>query len=129
MYSRYVTVEEYKDTFSGNVIPEAEIGKMLRKASRTVDALTYNRILGKGFGNLTPFQQDVIREVVCEQAEFLYENKDELDSILSSYSLNGASVTLDSGWKLHIEQGVAIRMENYSLLKQTGLCGRTLRRY
>lgn len=128
MYTPYVSAEEYKN-LGYTTIPEGERAKTLKKASRHIDSLTYNRIVGKGFDGLTEFQQEIIKEVICNQADFEYDNQDMLDSILSSYSINGTSMTLESGWKLYIEQGVAIKMENYALLKQTGLCCRVLRGY
>ncbi len=129
MYTPYVSSEEYKDVFGCTAVPDVELEKVLRKASRHIDSLTYNRIVGKGFSNLSAFQQEIIKEVICNQADFEYENKDMLESILSSYSVNGVSMTMESGWKLYIEQGVAIKTENYALLKQTGLCCRALREY
>lgn len=83
--------------------------------------------MGRGFSNLTVFQQDVIREVVCQQADFEYENADEINTILSSYSLNGASVQFGSSWNVYTEKGVAIKRDVYALLSQTGLCCRLAR--
>ena len=57
-----------------------ELDKALKQASRHVDSLTYNRIVGRGFSNLTAFQQDVIQEVVCQQADFEWENTDEINT-------------------------------------------------
>ena len=127
VYEPYVTPEYYRETYGGSTIPEEELGKALRKASRHIDSLTYNRIVGQGFSNLTDFQQDVIREVVCEQAEFEYENADEINTILSSYSLNGASVQFGSSWNVYTEKGVAIKRDVYAFLSQTGLCCRLAR--
>lgn len=126
-YEPYATPEYYRETYGGSTIPEEELGKALRKASRHIDSLTYNRIVGQGFSNLTDFQQDVIREVVCEQAEFEYENADEINTILSSYSLNGASVQFGSSWNVYTEKGVAIKRDVYAFLSQTGLCCRLAR--
>lgn len=126
-YEPYATPEYYRETYGGSIIPEEELGKALRKASRHIDSLTYNRIVGQGFSNLTSFQQDVIREVVCEQAEFEYENADEINTILSSYSLNGASVQFGSSWNVYTEKGVAIKRDVYAFLSQTGLCCRLAR--
>ena len=85
-YEPYVTYEYYCDVYKGTVIPMSELDKALKQASRHLDSLTYNRIVGRGFSNLTAFQQDVIQEVVCQQADFEYENADEINTILSSYS-------------------------------------------
>ena len=57
----YVTVEYYKDTYKGN-LDEADAEKALKQASRHIDTLTYNRIVDKGFENLTDFQQGIIKE-------------------------------------------------------------------
>lgn len=126
-YEPYVTPEYYRETYGGSQIPENELERALTQASRHIDSLTYNRIVGRGFSNLTVFQQDVIREVVCQQADFEYENADEINTILSSYSLNGASVQFGSSWNVYAEKGVAIKRDVYALLSQTGLCCRLAR--
>ena len=69
-YEPYATPEYYQDTYNGSMIPADQLEKALREASRHIDSLTYNRIVGRGMSLLTPFQQDVIREVVCQQADF-----------------------------------------------------------
>ena len=69
-YEPYVTYEYYCDAYKGNVIPMDELDKALKQASRHIDSLTYNRIVGRGFSNLTAFQQETIQEVVCQQADW-----------------------------------------------------------
>ena len=93
-----------------------------------IDSLTYSRIVGQGFSALTEFQQDVIREVVCRQADFEAENREALDCALSSYSINGVSMTLTAGWNVFLDKGVAMPRELYSLLEQTGLTFRGIGR-
>lgn len=126
-YEAYVTSEYYKTTFSGKSLPDSEADKFLKQASRHIDSLTYNRIVGRGFKNLTGFQQDVIREVCCQQAEFEYENADEINTILSSYSINGVSAQFGSSWNVYTDKGVAMKRDVYALLSQTGLCCRLAR--
>ena len=75
-YTPYVSLEEYLKT-ARELIPQDDVDKMLRQASRHIDALTFNRIVAKGFDNLTEFQKDVVKEVVYRQAEFEYENDEE----------------------------------------------------
>ena len=125
MYTPYVTVEEYKESYSD--IPNENIEKCLRKASRHIDTLTFNRI-GIGFDNLTEFQKEIIKEVTCELANFEYENEDVITSVLNSYSINGVSMAFGDSWNVKIEKGVAIPMELYSTLSQTGLCTLSFRR-
>ena len=104
-----------------------DLKKALTQASRHIDSLTYNRIVGQGFSNLTDFQQEVIREVVCQQADFEVENVDEINTILSSYSINGVSAQFGSSWNIFMDKGVAMKRDVYALLCQTGLCCRLAR--
>lgn len=106
------------------MIPEEELERRLKAASRHIDSLTYNRIVSRGFSMLSEFQQETIREVVCQQAEFEYENADEISTILQSYSINGVSAQFGSSWNVFTEKGVAMKRDTYALLSQTGLCCR-----
>ena len=126
-YKAYVTPEYYLDQYEGGIVPEEELAKALKQASRHIDSLTYNRIVGRGFSSLTDFQQEVIREVVCMQTDFEYENADEINSVLSSYSINGVSAQFGSSWNVFTDKGVAMKRDVYTLLSQTGLCCRLAR--
>ena len=125
-YIPYATAEDYA-IHGNNGIPAEELEKALRRASRHIDSLTYNRIVGRGFSNLTEFQQDTICEVVCRQADFEYENADEISSVLSSYSINGVSAQFGESWNVFTGAGVAMQRDVYALLCQTGLCCRLAR--
>ena len=108
-------------------MPEQDLEKALRQASRHVDSLTYNRIVGQGFSSLQRLQRDVIQEVVCQQADFEIENADEINTVLSSYSINGVSRNHGSSWNVFVEKGIAMKRDVYALLSQTGLCCRLAR--
>lgn len=121
----YVTYDEY--VAGGGVVLSAEnASKFLNKASRAVDTLTFNRVRGQ-FDSLTDFQQSIITDVVMELADFMAENDDLLDSIVSNYSINGVSMTFGESWNVKVINGVAIRTDIYNLLVQTGLCSRVVR--
>ena len=126
-YRAYADPEYYKEIYGGDMVPEEHLEKALRQASRHIDSLTYNRIVGAGFENLTGFQQEIIRETVCQQAEFEYENADEINTILSGYSINGVSAQFGSSWNVFMEKGIAMKRDVYALLSQTGLCCRLAR--
>lgn len=119
MYQPYLSVEEY--TKSGGLI-DTDIEKHLIQASRHIDALTYNRIVAKGFENLTEFQQEIIKTVCFDIANFEYENSDLINSVLQSYSINGVSMQFGNSWNIAVVGGVAIRRDTYNLLMSTGLC-------
>ena len=116
----YVDETYYKENYLGTLDTE-DLAKRLKEASQQVDMLTFNRIRGKGFDNLTSFQQSVIKEVICQHVDFLYENKDMIDSVLQSYSINGVSMSFGQSWNVEVINGVAMKRSTYELLKQTGL--------
>lgn len=126
-YEPYATPSDYK--VSGhNAITDAELEKRLKQASRHIDSLTFNRIIGRGYDNLSMFQQDLITECVCELADFEYENEDAIQSVLQNYSINGVSMAFGESWNVMVQNGVAIMRTTYAKLMQTGLCSTSLRR-
>lgn len=126
MYTPYVTASEYT-SMGYNSIPTDDLNKTLLEASRNVDTLTFNRIVAIGFEHLTDFQKEIIKEVVCRQADFLYDNADAIASILDKYSINSVSMEFGSGFNVDVAEGVPIQRTVYSILKQTGLCWRGAR--
>ena len=126
-YEPYASPGYYQGKYEGTLIEDDDLKKALVQASRHIDSLTYTRIVGRGFSNLTRFQQDIIQDVVCQQADFETENADEINSILSSYSINGVSAQFGSSWNIFTDKGVAMKRDLYALLCQTGLCCRLAR--
>ena len=126
-YEPYVTYEYYCDAYKGNVIPMDELDKALKQASRHIDSLTYNRIVGRGFSDLTPFQQEIVQEVCCMQADFEWQNREIFDMILQGYSINGVSMQFGESWNVTTQKGIPMRRDVYEQLCQTGLCCRLLR--
>ena len=123
----YAGIEYYKNTYKGN-LEDTEIEKALEKASRHIDTLTYNRIVAVGFENLAEHQQGVIKECECLMADWETENEDYINSMLSSYSLNGASMSFTGqSASATVVSGVAVSREIYSHLQKCGLCTRSLR--
>ena len=123
----YVTQEYYLETYCGTSVPDCQLNALLKEACANIDTLTFNRIRAAGGINaLTEFQQEVIREVCCKQAEFLHENGDVIKMVLSGYSINGVSMSFGNSWNVLTENGVAISRSNYEHLQQTGLCCRLL---
>lgn len=122
----YADKEYYTETYGGSLIGEEELTRQLNKASRQIDTLTFCRIHEIGFERLTAFQQDQIQYVTCLLADFIYENRDELESMLSSYGINGVSMTFSNGVNVTKVQGVVIRTDIYAELEKTGLCCRMI---
>lgn len=126
MYAGYVSAEEYTE-LGYTTIPSESLGRCLIDASRNIDTLTFNRIVAVGFDNLTDFQKEIVKICVCRQADFVYENRDAIASILDSYSINGVSMKFGSGFNVKIENGVPTQSTILSILEQTGLCCRVAR--
>ena len=117
----------FQSNYTDGKIPADDVNHAMYMASRHIDSLTFNRIIAKGYENLSSFQKEIL-EMACKlQAEFEYENADMINSILSSYSINGVSMGLDpNGWNVYVQNGIVMQSSTYDLLKQTGLCCRSL---
>jgi len=107
MYKAYADLDDYR-AHCKEAVEDDELKKALIKASRQVDTLTFNRVVGRGFENLSVFQQEIIKEVVCEQAAFNISNS--------------VSMQFGESWNVRVQKGVAMKRELYSILEQTGLC-------
>ena len=122
----YADATYYKDMYLGDYSENPSLKRILKAMSQHIDTLTFNRIVGVGFENLTPFQQSTIKEVCCEMADFNIENKELINTVLSSYSLNGVSMTFGDSWNVVVNQGIAMKRSTFELLKQTGLTRRVI---
>jgi hypothetical protein len=125
-YIPYADAGYYAGEYGGKTISDDDLEKVLKQASRHIDALTYNRIVGRGISSLTDFQQDLIKECCCELADFEYENIDYIESVLKQYGINGVNMSFEASWNLKIQSGVAIKGSTYQKLSQTGLCNLSL---
>ena len=122
MYEPYATLTDYKAYVpEGQELNPDVVKAALRKASRHIDSLTYNRIVFRGFENLTQFQQEIVKEVCCRLAIFETEYDDMIGGLLNGYSINGVSVQMTAGVTVFAAYGIVMPKELYSLLIQTGL--------
>ena len=128
--SLYVSKEYYKETFNGKISDE-DIEKYLKLAQNKIDRITFNRIVGIGFENLTEFQKEKVREAICYQADYIFKNgyDDEDKNDISSYSVLDISVSVKN--KSEDSKTIAERecMDKmaYDAIVQTGLAQRTWR--
>lgn len=117
----YADLEYYRNTYGGK-LPDEEAEKALKQASRHIDILTYRRIAGMGFENLTPFQHETVKEVACMMADFESVNASMINSLINSYSLNGASISFSGECaNCKLVKGVVIQRDVYETLSLTGL--------
>lgn len=121
---QYANYAYYKDTYGGTLLTDENASHFLSLASRQANNLCRGKIEGIGFNKLSLFRQESIKEVVCQQAEFLFENESMLSTYMNSYAINGVSMQFGNSWNLYTENGVAIPKAVYQTLLRTGLCYR-----
>lgn len=121
----YATVSDFLKKYPNTPLQEREIAAALAESSTDVDSLTFNRIREVEFENLTEFQREKVSEAVVLQANFRTENAELLQSPLSSYSINGVSMSF--GGKSLVTCGdVLTTWSVTAALAQTGLMCRRL---
>ena len=118
----YVDKTYYKESFGGVILPEDHIVNKLERASDQIDTLTYNRIVGIGFDNLTEFQKDKVQKAVCIHAEFIEQYGEYINMPLSGFSAGSTSVSFNA----EKVNGITTTQEVLNYLKQTGLTCRRL---
>ena len=127
MYKSYADAVYYTDIYNGSLLSDTDRERYLKQASRHIDSLTYNRITGRGFSDLTPYQQEIVQEVCCQQADFEFQNREIFDMILQRYSINGISMQYGEARNVTTSNGIPMRRDVYEQLCQTCLCCRLLR--
>lgn len=110
----YVNEDEYKGIITD------DLKDKLEKASNMIDSMTFNRIIGTGFSNLTEFQQDKIKKAVYLQADFTEQYGEYINMPLSGFSAGSISVTINNNAVMNVN-GIITSNEVYNILKQTGL--------
>ncbi len=123
--SQYVTKEYYINIFKGTAVPIEEVEKYLELAQEKIDEVTFNRIIGIGFNNLTSFQQENIQKAICRQAEYYFENGINSFSSVSSYSVLDISVNVDNSSETEAQKACMGEFA-HMYIKKTGLTGRLL---
>ena len=113
---RYVTRDEYEALIPGGTATDEDISQ----AEYDIDGLTFNRITASGIDGITEFQRGRVKRAVCYQADFRHEYTDALNSPLSSYGINGVSMSWDKS--VLVKKGSVYTTNGvYSMLQQTGL--------
>ena len=102
----YATPEYYTADYSGTLISQDELPKALKDAEYSIDHLCFGRIKGKGYSNLSPYQQALIKRAVCLQADYIKQYG------AGSTKVEMANVTYG---------GISTTQEIINLLEDTGL--------
>lgn len=112
--------EDYYNSCS-DIITE-KLSVKLEKATDQINSLTYNRIIGIGFDNLTPFQQDKIKKAICVHADFIEQYGSYIDMPLSGFTAGSTSISFNAQ-KIN---GVTTTQEVLNYLNSTGLSCRRI---
>lgn len=120
----FTTYEDYIE-YGSNVLSEDEAFTYLKKSERQINALCQNRIFDNSILKYMSSTQELVKQIICEHAEYLYQNKGEIEKgIIKSYSNNGASITYDNNNAIVNKFGTTIKGDLYNQLVLTGLCYR-----
>lgn len=127
--NQYATSEYYVNDFKGVKIPSDEIDRYLQDATEKIDSITCNRIVARGFDNLTEFQKEKVQKAVCYQAEYIFENgyNDENKQDIASYSVLDISVNANTDKKKTQAEKKCMSERAYDLISKTGLNTRGFR--
>jgi len=123
--NQYVTEEYYSNEFNGTTIPDEDVEKYLKLAQEKIDDITFNRIVGIGFENLTDFQKECVSKAICYQAEYIFENGTNSLSNVSSYSVLDISINVDSTKQTEAQKNDMSEFA-YMNIKKSGLASRVL---
>ncbi|MBR2048283.1 MAG: hypothetical protein IJ960_06760 [Oscillospiraceae bacterium] len=121
----YATVADYFRYVPGAKPDDPGLASHLERASDDVDALCYGRIRKVGFDNLTDFQKEKVKKAVCHHAAFLATYGDLVDSPLSSYGINGVSMSFAAD-RVVTQGGVTTTNAAMTQLRQSGLASRLI---
>ena len=119
----YASPDDYKLLYPDTDKTDAQITALLTVAETEIDGLTYNRIVAKGYVNLTPFQQEKVKTATCMQAKFDATYSDFINSPFAAYGINGVSMSFDAK-KVIQQNGITTSAQVYGVLTQTGLTNR-----
>ena len=127
--NQYATSEYYLTSFKGKLLPSDEIDKYLQEATEKIDSITFNRIVGRGFDNLTEFQKEKVQKAVCYQAEYIFTNgfNDENKQDITSYSVLDISVNVNADKQKTQAEKECMSEKAYDLISKTGLTTRGFR--
>ncbi len=123
----YADSEYYFSIFNGKKLNEENIEEYLKLSQEKIDSITFNRIVKISFDNLTEFQKERVKEAICYQAEYIFENgyNNENNSNISSYNVLDINISVKDKTKTIAEKnnmsGIA-----YDLIHKTGLDCRIL---
>lgn len=118
---RYATMSDYV-----HMCPEGNASfEDIESAEHDIDTLTFRRISSLGFDQLESWQRELVTRAVCLQADFLHEYGELLSNPLSSYAINGVSMSWDKSMLVQ-QDGVSTLRGIYALLQQSGLTYRGL---
>lgn len=125
----YVSKDYYINKFKGKVITEEDVEEYLELAQEKIDSITFNRIVAKGFDNLTPFQKEKVQKAVCYQAEYIFSNgfNDENKEDIASYSVLDISVNVKTDSEKTQAEKECMSEKAYDLINKTGLATKGFR--
>lgn len=119
----FVDFDYYQSVYGGSELTEDDFIKYSKKSERAIDVMMGNKILYSQLDNYPQKIIEILKDAICENAEFL-SNTEEVSDIqnLSSYSINGVSMSFSS----EKTGNISIKSSIYSELVSVGLISRIM---
>lgn len=117
----YATKEDYSKYVSAEVPDNIE--PLLEKSSDVIDSVTFNRIRGKGFENLTDYQKEMVTKAVCYQLEFMANYSDYINVPLTGFTAGSVSMQFSKDNQFN---GKVMDLKAIDCIKNSGLAQRRL---
>lgn len=92
----FVDFDYYQNEYGGSELTENEFDNLSRKSERIIDSLMGNKIF---YDNLCNYPSKIIifiKDCICENAEYIKNINEFADTGITSYSINGVSMTLNN---------------------------------
>lgn len=117
-----IDLNYYFDVYHGTVLTNDEAGeKALNRAYRQINIICKNRLDDGTIDSFPEKVQNIVKTVICEQADFNTDNADLINSALSEYKINGVSVKFETNSQIKNYGGIFIKGELISELAIYGL--------
>jgi hypothetical protein len=115
-----VTIDDYyRYAVDPGAIPEPVLIPTLQAALTDADTVCFCRVVSR-WDRMSNRQKDLVKQAIVAQACFRHAYAAELESPLSSYSINGVSMSFDKS-KIVSRAGVQAPARVYAMLQESGL--------
>lgn len=118
----FVDLDYYFNTYNGQILQNNDQSiKELNNAERQINIICNSVISNGTIHYKSQYVIDIIKYIICEQADFNYKNSDLINSTLKKYAINGVSIEYETNQQIKTVRGIFIKQILYEELAYHGL--------